>query len=455
MRSKTRITINSQTPFIRFKLGYFELVEKYGKLSDPMNLDDLHRGVDYELSPGGVTSMIYPLLNELIKENKIEIPYWISLGPNAPYNVKTGNLNLINISLNEKDLPLYTNFKEGLWRELHLQGPMDIDPDEYEAFTKYNWYCAKKLFQVLPQTDLYFIHDFQQIQIGNLIGPSAPTIFRWHIPFKLDNISPLIRNFILKNVSCFDAVIVSTRRDLEDLVRAGYHGKAFQLYPYTDINKWKKPSRGKTDAFISRLKIKKSDKVITIVARIDAIKSQDLAIAALSQIRHKFPSAKLLLLGNGSFTGSRKGGLAHPKSKQWKDKLLSYAKELKVEKQVIMPGYIKDEDLATAYSISDVIVVPSRIEGFNLTTIEAWIHRKPVIVSTGAGSSELVVEDINGYVFDPNNHSELGEKIELLLKHPEAAIKMGEQGYLTALQSDINRAVKTVTAIFDEMLQAR
>lgn len=65
---KMDICINSQTPLIRFKLQYTELVEKYGDLPDPVPLDMLIEGEDYEMSPGGVTKIVYPLLNRMFEK---------------------------------------------------------------------------------------------------------------------------------------------------------------------------------------------------------------------------------------------------------------------------------------------------------------------------------------------------------------------------------------------------
>jgi len=41
----------------------------------------------------------------------------------------------------------------------------------------------------------------------------------------------------------FDAVVVSTRRDLEGLVNSDFRGKAFQLYPYVDPDEWNPPGQ--------------------------------------------------------------------------------------------------------------------------------------------------------------------------------------------------------------------
>ena len=68
------------------------------------------------------------------------------------------------------------------------------------------------MLSMLSDVDLFWIHDFQQLHVGNLIGPSAPAILRWHIPFKLAAVSDRLKLLVLKNIEGFDSIIVSTRR---------------------------------------------------------------------------------------------------------------------------------------------------------------------------------------------------------------------------------------------------
>lgn len=72
--------INSQTPFIKFNLTYDELLEKYGTLFDPVDVYELEEGVDYDLSPGGVTAMIYPLLKKMLHKHIVSKVNWVALG---------------------------------------------------------------------------------------------------------------------------------------------------------------------------------------------------------------------------------------------------------------------------------------------------------------------------------------------------------------------------------------
>ncbi|HKW03813.1 MAG TPA: glycosyltransferase family 4 protein [Nitrososphaerales archaeon] len=446
-----KICVNSQTPFIKFLHSYPELIEKYGTLDLPVKIENLEEGVDYQLSPGGVTAMLYPILKLMQKQGAIQDPIWVSLGSNAPEEVLVDHIRLNHVQLSDHDQPRYANFKESIWNEIHGVGKFGIKPEEYEAFIRYNWLSAQIMLKMLQDTDLYFIHDFQQLLTGGLIGPSAPAILRWHIPFNLESVSQKLKTFVLKNIEGFDSVIVSTRRDLEGLIRAGYRGRAYQIYPHVDRTFWTQPRSEDLQKLMDEYSLK-DWKLLVNVARMDPIKGQDVAIRALSHVLRVRKDVKLLLIGNGSFSSSSKGGLGHSKGELWKGTLKSLVKELKLEDRVIFTGYLDQALVRAALSIADISIVPSKSEGFALTTVESWLYKKPVIVSTGAGSSEIVNDGINGYVFKSENDQELSEKILSMLSSEEAAIKMGESGYDTTSLYDLDRTITSHTRVFEETL---
>jgi glycosyltransferase involved in cell wall biosynthesis len=446
-----RICVNSQTPFIKFLLSYPELFEKYGRLDLPVKIAQLEEYVDYQYSPGGVTAMVYPLLKRMREQGMIANPTWISLGSDAPEEVLVENIRLNHVHLPDKDMPKYADFKESIWNEIHGIGKFTLRPDEYEAFIRYNWLSAQIMLEMLHDTDLYFIHDFQQLITGSLIGPSAPAVLQWHIPFKLEGVSPKLKTFILKGIEAFDSIIVSTRRDLEGLIHAGYRGRAYQIYPYVDRIQWPEAKGQEIEKLKDQFKLR-GEKILLTVARMDQIKGQDVAIRALGHIRRSRSDVKLLLIGNGSFSSSPKGGLGHSKGRTWKDTLVQLVRELHLEDRVIFAGYKDGDAVRAAYAIADVCLVPSRIEGFGLITIESWLYKKPVIVSNGAGSSELVIDGSNGYAFKSGDDEQLAEKILQTLSNSETASKMGEKGYDSASICDIERAISSLSKVFEETM---
>ncbi len=447
-----RLCVNSQTPFLKFLISYSELLERYGRLPNPVDISDLEEQVDYQYSPGGVTAMVYPLLKRMQSKGLLQDPIWVSLGSNAPEAVLIDHIRLFHVQLPENDLRRYANFKESIWNEIHRVGKFEINPEEYEAFIRYNWLSAQIMLKLLRDIDLYFIHDFQQLLTGGLIGPSAPAILQWHIPFRLDAVSPKLKTFVLKNIEGFDSVIVSTRRDLEGLINAGYRGRAYQIYPYIDRTVWTQPSEQIIQETKEAIGMRENDVLLLTVARMDPIKGQDVAIRALSQIVKSNPNVKYLLIGNGSFSGSSKGGLAHPKSRTWRETLSVLSKELKLEKNVIFAGYRDLNFVRAAYSIATATIVPSRAEGFALTTIESWMYKKPAIVSSGAGSSELVIDGLNGYTFQTGNDKQLAERIKKIISSPEESTKMGERGYDSTSYADVDRSMSSLAHVFEETL---
>ncbi|MGI0080430.1 MAG: glycosyltransferase family 4 protein, partial [Nitrososphaerales archaeon] len=405
----------------------------------------------YQISPGGVTAMIYPILKRMQVQQLIEDPIWVSLGSDAPEEVLVDHIRLNHVHLTDHDTPRYANFKESIWNEIHGVGKFVIKPEEYEAFIRYNWLSAQIMLKMLNDTDLYFIHDFQQLLTGSLIGPSAPAILRWHIPFNLEAVSQKLKTFILKNIEGFDSVIVSTRRDLEGLIHAGYRGRAYQIYPHVDRTFWTPPKEEDVQKLKDEYKLKDA-KILLVVARMDPIKGQDVAIKALSHVSKVRSDVKLLLAGNGSFSSSSKGGLGHSKGQVWKNSLKGLVEELQIKDRVIFTGYMDAGPLRAAYSIADISLVPSKSEGFALTTIESWLYKRPVIVSTGAGSAEVVNDGVSGYVFERENDKQLSEKILSMLSGAEASAKMGERGYDSTNICDVERSIASHSRVFEETL---
>ena len=444
---KPKICIVTQTPLLRFKLDYGELLDKYGTLPDPVPFNYLTEGVDYEFAPGGVPKMVYPMQRLMIEKGLIDDAHWISLNMMGPERVLVDDILIHSITLEPKYVAPYTRLKERIWAEIHNIERKPVGAVEFSAYARYNWLCADKMFKLLP-IDVFYIHDFHQLLVGNMIGLAAPTVFRWHIPFNLDHTSGHIRRFIIRCVESFGGVIVSCKRDLEGLIRAGYQGRAYQTYPYINQYRWTDPSDAESDEFCKRFGINEDDTLILAVARMDPIKGQDIAIKALQQV----PNAKLMLIGNGSFTSSEKGGLAHPKGSDWNVYLKKLVSDLGLEDRVIFTGFMPDNVLKAAYKRCDLLVFPSHTEGFGLVVVEAWMYRKPVVVSTGAGVSELVMDGLNGYTFEPGNVPELVDKINTVLASPDDAKCIGERGYETAAQCYIEEGASVVWDVWSEVM---
>jgi phosphatidylinositol alpha-1,6-mannosyltransferase len=91
-------------------------------------------------------------------------------------------------------------------------------------------------------------------------------------------------------------------------------------------------------------------------------------------------------------------------------------------------GFVPEAALQSMYSQATVFAMPSRGEGFGLVYIEAMRHGLPVIASVHDAAGEIVMDGQTGYTVSLDRPDELPERIIHLLKNPDVAKRLGENG---------------------------
>jgi len=452
-----KICINTQTPLVQFT----DRVPKNGGPdgSGIMDLSTLSEGVDYRFSVGGLTRMVFPLVNRMLKDGTLDDAHWISLNPNGPATVKVGGITLHHISLEKDRLAGYGNTKEAIWGAVHGTGATGRETqdvfwsDDFSEFEYYNRVSAELIAQLDQKVDfdLFYIHDFQQLPVGKLLNTLKPKIFRWHIPFDQTMIPAQWKELLASYFNNYDMVIVSSQKYLKSLKSFGYEGRVRKIYPFVDPSEYSQPTNAEVAETSSRFGISTDDVVILSVARMDPMKGQDRAIRATSVLIKNFPNLKMVFVGNGSFSGSGRG-LGLSKSAVWREKLESQSKELGVQDNVVFAGHLNQKDLDAMYERCSFTVLPSVKEGFGLVVVESWLHSRASIVTNEAGVAELVEDGKNGMLVDPNNTEELAAKMSTLLNDPGLTRTMGEVGLATSKLCSMEDGLKAETRAIDELL---
>lgn len=89
-------------------------------------------------------------------------------------------------------------------------------------------------------------------------------------------------------------------------------------------------------------------------------------------------------------------------------------------------GWKSQEDVARYMNACDLLVVPSRWEGFGLVAIEAMRAGKPVIASAVGGLTEIITDGVTGTLFPSENAGALRDA--LLAGTDEELRNMGQAG---------------------------
>jgi glycosyltransferase involved in cell wall biosynthesis len=146
---------------------------------------------------------------------------------------------------------------------------------------------------------------------------------------------------------------------------------------------------------------------ILFVGRLEGRKNLEFLIRAFKLIVRE-SRCKLVIVGNGSQAS-----------------LKEVVSSLGISRDVVFTGFVDDDDLRLLYNACDIFVLPSHLEGFGLTLLEAMAAAKPVIASNVGGIPELVKNGVNGILVDLKNPKELATALKYLLENPELARKMG------------------------------
>ena len=428
-----RLCLQTQTPLVRL----------LHDVPPGTPVEALREGADCLPSPGGVTRMLRGLVHHLQDAGRISSTAWVSLA-REPASLRMGSARLEFVALPDERLEPYGRAKSALWSELHgIPGEPLATPDVAAGLRHLGDAVAARSAALHEEEpfDVFYTHDFQLLETARGLPPGVPRAFRWHVPVR--PVGPATRAYVAQALSAYDAVLVSTRAYARELRSWGVRAPVHASYPYLDESRRRVVTRADLDAFDARHGLAGADVVFTLVARMDPIKSHDVAIRALARIRRRVPHARLLLVGGGGFSGGRQG-LGLSQAGAWRAGLERLAADLGVADRVTFTGGVTDEELDVAITRSRAVLLPSVLEGFGLAAVEAWLYGRPALVSRGAGVAELVRDGVNGDSFAPGDDAALADAMLALARDEDLALRMGEEGRRTARACHLARGAEDV-----------
>ncbi len=255
-------------------------------------------------------------------------------------------------------------------------------------------FCIEKIYR--PK-DL-FIAD-KNIALApafNLANPNIPVISVIHSTHEKENEkvldSPIKKHYkeLFKNLKRYSALIVST-----DLQNKEISQRINNEIPVVTI-----PVGYVKEEFNYNINNpeQKVYKLIS-VARYSPEKQLEHQILLINRLRKEFPNVQLHLFGFGKEIA----------------KYQKLIKELNLENHVFLRGYLTD--LKNEFKSAYLSLITSNMEGFNLGLLESISFGIPIVsYNSKYGPSELVINNINGFLIKKNDQEELYIKTRLLLK---------------------------------------
>jgi glycosyltransferase involved in cell wall biosynthesis len=153
-------------------------------------------------------------------------------------------------------------------------------------------------------------------------------------------------------------------------------------------------------------------KIILYVGKLNEKKGVTYLLKAFRAIAQDQPDSHLVIVGTGLLDRA----------------LRKEAQRLKLESRITFAGQQGKEAVKNYFQAADLVVVPSIIdstgetEGLPVVLLEALACGKPVVATRIAGTPDVIVDGLNGFLAEPADPVDLAEKMVQALNADAAAL---------------------------------
>jgi glycosyltransferase involved in cell wall biosynthesis len=177
------------------------------------------------------------------------------------------------------------------------------------------------------------------------------------------------------------------------------------------------------------------DTLVGVFGRLVQQKGIDVLLEAFPIVRECHPDARLVVVGEGSLRAD----------------LEQQAARLGLDDAVTFTGWI--ENGRALMPACDLVVVPSRWEGFGLVTLEAMGYSLPIVASRTSALPEIVQHDKTGLLVPPEDPRALAGAINSLLSNPIRAQSLGKAGYRRLVTDfTVDKMVKATLEVYADVV---
>lgn len=151
-----------------------------------------------------------------------------------------------------------------------------------------------------------------------------------------------------------------------------------------------------------------NSKKIIAVGRLNYAKGFDLLINSFDEVHKHNPEWTLDIFGEGNLF----------------EDLTIQINKLKLEHVIHLKGY--ESNILNQYQNASIFVLSSRTEGFPCVLVEAMSAGLPSVNFELPGFNEVVINNKNGLLIEPNNCKELATGINTLIENIDLRLELGK-----------------------------
>ena len=173
---------------------------------------------------------------------------------------------------------------------------------------------------------------------------------------------------------------------------------------------------------------------VLYLGRLQARKNLTRVVEAFAKVRRAGLPYKLVLAG-------RQDSLFEP--------VLARIRELQVENDVLLPGFLPAEDVPLFYNAAEVFLYPSLYEGFGLPVVEAMACGVPVITSQGSSLEEVAGDA--ALLVDPLSESSIASAIQRILEDSALRLRLREAGLSRSKLFNFEKTAQQTMDVYESL----
>ncbi len=182
---------------------------------------------------------------------------------------------------------------------------------------------------------------------------------------------------------------------------------------------------------------------VLYVGGLEPRKGLEYLVLAMEQVMREVPETRLVAIAKTGFKGTDGWNLFE-----------ELAERAGLKDRVDFRESVSHEELLQLYSDCDLLALPSRMEGWGISLMEAMTCGKPVVASRVGGVPELVCDGVEGFLVDAGDLRGLSETIVRLLGDDYLRGLMGNAGRERVKEFSWDRTAAIVLSEYEKAVQA-
>lgn len=361
------------------------------------------------LNPSGVTTLMFNLGKNLIKEG---FDVGIACGKS-----------------NSKHLYTFNEFKEVGFEIFEVPFP---GRDFNLAKGVYSLYKIIKIVRDY-RPDLLHVHW----RACSLYAELVSRIF--DIPYITTlHLQDIPSNFLYKALSFWgDCAIGISEETINDLMHKFNVKQAKLIYNGVDSEYFRPPTENEKKRVKFKFGIPEEKNVISLIGRISRIKGHDILLKAVEILKNNYCiHPYIIFAGIGD--------------ERYKEEIIELSKYLKID-DIIFTGFVDSREVLWA---SDVLVLPSRKEGFPLVVVEAMFCGVIPIRTPAAGAFDQIEDGKDGFIIPFDDFSSLADSLKIIFTDPELKTRMSQNAINKAKRKfSLEKMVKEYIEVYNQVIE--